>query len=505
MLKNAIFLYVRMFVIMCINLVAVKLLLKALGETDYGIFNVVGGVVAMLSFLSSTMSSASQRFFASHLGTNNIAELRKVFGVSISTFILIVILSVIIAETLGLWIVATKLTIPIDRMHAANWVYQFSIVTFSINMLCVPFIALVIASERMNFYAIVSIVDAVLKLLIVLVISKVSYDKLFFYGALYTLISLVNIIAYIVYTHKYFRKEVCIRPLWNKKCFKELFSYCSWYMFGSVAQVVRGQGINILLNIFFNPVVNAARGLAYQVDAAVSMFVTSFYQAVRPQIIKRYASKEYDSMQSLVINSTKFSYYLVLLLAIPLIVLMPEILGLWLDTIPSNTVLFTRLVIVITMIDTLGFPLSTSVCADGNIKWFQIVSGCVLLMNLPLSYLSLRMGGNPETTMYIAIFMAVVAQLVRVYFAKKLYDLNLVKYGKMTIILLLATIISFVLPSILGEYVPTAGIMKLVFHLSVDVIWILLVVYAVGMNAEERKFAYITMKKIVFRGTKNEA
>ena len=505
MLKNTFFLYIRMFVIMCINLVAVRLLLQALGETDYGIFNVVGGVVAMLSFLSSTMSSASQRFYACHLGTNNVVELRKVFGVSVSTFILIVIVSVIIAETFGLWVVSSKLTIPLERMHAAYWVYQFSIVTFSMNILCVPFVALVIASERMNFYAIVSVVDSVLKLIIILLISVLSYDKLLFYGGLYMLISFANIIAYIAYTRKCFRNEVGIRPLWDAKSFKDLFSYCSWYMFGSVAQVVRSQGINILLNIFFNPIVNTARGLAYQVNAAVSMFVTSFYQAVRPQIIKRYASEEYDSIQSLVINSTKFSYYLVLLFAIPLIVLMPEVLGLWLHTIPDNAVLFTRLVIIITMIDTTGFPLSTSICADGNIKLFQIVSGCILLLNLPVSYIFLRMGGKPETTMYIAILMAIIAQVVRVHFAKNLYNLNLKKYGKMTIVLLLTTILSFALPGILKEYIPTIGIMNLVLHLSVDIIWIMLVVMSIGLNVDERKFALIATRKIIFKGNRNEA
>lgn len=493
MIKNTIFLYMRMFVIMCLNLVAVRLLLKALGATDYGIFNVVGGVMAMLTFLSSSMSSAAQRFYAYSLGSNNDAELRKIFGVSITAFILIVLAMIILAETGGLWMVREKLTIPENRFFAANWVYQFSVVAFSVNMLCVPFIALVIASERMSFYAIVSVIDAVLKLAIILIIKESSFDKLIYYGGLYMSIAVVNFVVYLFFVYHRFR-GIRILPMWDKKCFMHLFSYCSWYMFGSVAQVVRSQGINILLNIFFNPIVNTARGLAYQVNAAVNMFVTSFYQAVRPQIIKRHAANEIDSMKSLVINSTKMSYYLVLLISVPLLTMMPDILGLWLGDVPEYTVLFTRLVIITTMVETLGYPLSTAICADGKIKWFQIFTGSIILLNLPVSYVVLKLGFKPQSTMYVAIIIAVITHLARMWFYRRMFCLDFLSYGKMLLGMLFTTILSLIVPMIAANNIPYHNFSALLLIILLNLVWTLFVTFAIGFNKHERSFALSIIK-----------
>ena len=489
MLKNTIFLYFRMFVIMCINLIAVRLLLHALGETDYGIFNVVGGVVAMLTFLSSSMSSAAQRFYACCLGCNDDNGLKKIFGVSITTFILIVFVTVILAETAGLWIVNHKLVIPDSRFLATNWVYQFSIITFSINMLCVPFIALVIASERMNFYTLVSIIDAVLKLLIIFAIKNSTSDRLILYSGLYMTIALANIVAYSIYIRTKFR-AVQIIPMFDRSLFRQLFSYCSWYMFGSIAQVVRSQGINILLNMFFNPIINTARGLAYQVNAAVNMFVTSFYQAVRPQITKRYAAGEFDSMRSLVVSSTKLSYFLVLLISVPLLIFMPEVLNIWLKDYPENTVLFTRLVIIITMIETLGYPLSTAVCADGKIKWYQIVTGGSLLINLPLSYLVLYLGYGPQSTMYVAIGLAVVTHAIRMYFAKSVFQMDLAKYGVMLVSICITSLFAFALPIVIRNFVDeVVSVNGMIYYIVLDIMWVLGIVTAIGLNRQERELA----------------
>lgn len=501
MLKNTIFLYLRMFVIMCLNLVSVRLLLQALGATDYGIFNVVGGIVAMLTFLSSSMSSASQRFYACAIGAKDYTGLWKVFGVSLTTFFIIVAITVLLAETGGLWLVNNKLIIPEDRFDAVNWIYQFSIVTFSVNMLCVPFIAFVVASEKMNYYAIVSIIDAVLKLIIILVINIVSVDKLIFYGGLYMLIAFANIIAYTVYVKIRYR-EIRIMPCWDKFLFHQLFSYCSWYMFGAVAQVVRSQGINVLLNMFFNPIVNTARGLAYQVNAAVNMFVTSFYQAVRPQIIKRYAAHELDSMKTLVISSTKLSYYLVLIVSVPLLVLMPEILKLWLHEYPDNTILFTRLVIIVTMIETLGNPLTTAICADGKIKWYQIVTGSSILLNLPISYIALRLGCAPQSTMYIAIGIAVLTHVIRVYYAKQMFDLDTYGYCKVLVIIAIVTVLGAFVPVVFRNFVSVNSILSIVSLAILYSGWVMIIVMFIGIDKNERLYAKLITQYIRKRTAK---
>lgn len=494
MLRNTMFLYIRMFVIMCINLIAVRLLLQTLGETDYGIYNVVGGVVAMLTFLSSTMSSAALRFYSYYMGKNDAEQLNKVFRVSILTFIVIVLVAVMLAETAGLWLVNTQLTIPENRLYASNWVYQLSIITFSINMLVVPFMALIIATERMDFYAIVSMIDAFLKLGIIFVIKESSVDKLILYSSLYTIISLANIIAYGSFI-KLKHRKLLITPLWDRGCFIQLFSYCGWYMFGSVSTVLRSQGINILLNIFFNPAINAARGLAYQVNSAVNMFVTSFYQSVRPQITKRYAADEMDSMRSLVLKSTKLSYYLVLLIAVPLLIWMPNILSLWLDTVPDYTVLFTRLVIVATMIDTIGHPLTTAVCADGNIKWFQIITGCIVLMNLPISYLFLKLGYPPQITIYIAIVVAVIVQIIKMYFSRKVYHLDLIVYIGLMGKLLIITIISLIIPFLISRIWFVDNLFSLSVVLILVLIYISIIIYLIGLDNSDREM----LKRILTR------
>lgn len=473
-----------MFVIMCINLIAVKLLLQALGETDYGIYNVVGGIVTMLTFLSSSMSSAAQRFFAYYIGSNDELNFYKVFRVSLLTFILIVFVIFVLAETIGLWLVNTQLTIPESRIVTTLWVYQLSVLTFCINLFVVPFMAVIIASERMDFYAIVSMIDAILKLCIIYIIKVSSTDKMILYAGLYMFISFTNLIVYIFFIKRKYRK-LSFKPTWDGNIFRQIFSYCSWYMFGSFSTVVSNQGINVLLNIFFNPVINAARGIAYQINSAVNMFVTSFYQAVRPQIIKRYAAGEMASMRSLVFKSTKLSFYLMLLMSVPLLVWMPEILGVWLKNVPEFTVLFARLVIITTMIDTLGHPLTTAICANGNIKWFQILTGGILLMNLPISYVFLKYGFPPQVTMYIAIWVSIFVYIVKIYYSKLIYDLNLSEYILVLVKIIIVSALSLLIPIVIYQVIQKE-LTDVLFGIFLSLINVAFVIFIIGMNREEK-------------------
>ena len=486
MFKNMIFLYIRMFVIMCINLLAVRLLLQVLGETDYGIFNVVGGIVTMLSFLSSSMSSATMRFFSYNIGKGDNKNLRKLFSVSLMVYIGIIIISVLLAETGGLWFIYNKLLIPDSRFQAAFWVYQFSVVTFSLNMMSVPFMALIISSEKMNFYVLLSIFDAVLKLVIIGIVHYMDGDKLILYVALFTSISIANIVAYLLYVKACYR-QVEIIPRWDTVCFRELFSYCSWYMYGSVSQLIKNQGINVLLNMFFNPVINAARGIAYQISSVMTTFVNSFYQAVRPQITKRYASGEIESMRSLVYQTTKMSYYLVLIISLPLLIILPEILSLWLIQVPDHTVLFTRLVIIATIIETLELPLNTAICSNGNIKWFQLVTGTIVIMNLPISYLFLKLGYSPQITMIVAIAIAVLAQIARILFAKLVFGLNIKEYLILISKLGMTSLIAIIVPLLVRWKLQDIFRLDLLIgYIAISLLYILIVIYLVGISTKER-------------------
>ena len=475
-----------MFVIMCINLLAVRLLLQVLGETDYGIFNVVGGIVTMLSFLSSSMSSATMRFFSYNIGKGDNKNLRKLFSVSLMVYIGIIIISVLLAETGGLWFIYNKLLIPDSRFQAAFWVYQFSVVTFSLNMMSVPFMALIISSEKMNFYVLLSIFDAVLKLVIIGIVHYMDGDKLILYVALFTSISIANIVAYLLYVKACYR-QVEIIPRWDTVCFRELFSYCSWYMYGSVSQLIKNQGINVLLNMFFNPVINAARGIAYQISSVMTTFVNSFYQAVRPQITKRYASGEIESMRSLVYQTTKMSYYLVLIISLPLLIILPEILSLWLVQVPDHTVLFTRLVIIATIIETLELPLNTAICSNGNIKWFQLVTGTIVIMNLPISYIFLKLGYSPQITMIVAIAIAVLAQIARILFAKLVFGLNIKEYLILISKLGMTSLIAIIVPLLVRWKLQDIFRLDLLIrYIAISLLYILIVIYLVGISTKER-------------------
>lgn len=486
MLKNSIFLYTRMFVIMGINLITVRLLLKALGETDYGLYNVVGGVVTMLTFVSTSMSSAAQRFFAYYIGRNDKEQLIKVFRVSLFIFLLIVLATIPVAETIGLWFVKNKLTIPSERYDAALWVYHFSVISFAFNLLVVPFRAMVLSTERMDFFAVITMIESGMKLIMVFFISgDFHQDKLIIYSLLFTFVIIFNYLAYALFV-KVKNKYLSYVPLFERYYFNQLFSYCSWYLFGTIATVVRGQGINILLNIFFNPIVNAARALAYQVNSAVEAFVSSFYSAVRPQIVKRFAANELDSLHALLLKSTFLSFYLVLLISAPLFVWMPNILELWLGEVPEYTVLFTRLVIINSMIETLGLPLSTAVCADGNIKWFQIVTGTIILLNLPISYCFLMNSFSPEITMIVAIFLSCLVQCIKMYFAKITIKLNLSEYYRLLIRILLVTAVSFVFTLFIYKVTIGIGLWKELLSIMVSVLFILVFIYYVGLKSSDR-------------------
>lgn len=430
MAKNSAFMYIQMAVKMLIGLYTVRVVLHALGAEDYGIYNVVGGFVSMFTFITSTLVSASMRFFAYAIGKGEYTLLNRYFNSTIVCFLILSAVLVVIIEPLGYWFVNHKMVVSAERLAAANWVFHFAVLSFVVRVMAVPFKSMLVAYEKMIVFAIISVLDSFLLLGIAFVIQGVSFDHLKFYSVCIFGVALVSTALYAGWCRSSFQDSSRIQLRWEKSLLKELLSYSGWYMFGTMATVIRSQGINILLNVFFNPVVNAARAIAFQINNALNQFVNSFYNAVRPQITKLTAAEEKERMLSLVFSSSVISFLLMNLIAVPLLVEMPFVLSLWLGDVPQHTVVFSRLVIITAMIDTLGHPLTTAVCATGIIRKFQVLTGVILMLNLPVSYLLLKTWPSPSIVFFVSIIFAVIAQCVRIGIMKSMFGMSVEAYAE---------------------------------------------------------------------------
>ena len=487
--KNTLLLYFRMLLTMGVSLFTVRVVLDTLGAVDYGLYNVVGGIVTMFSFLSGTLASASQRFFSFELGKNNIAQLKKIFAVTMTIYAMIAVLIFLLAETVGLWFLNHKMTIPVDRMEAARWVYQFSIFSFMMTMFTIPYNAIIIARENMKVYAWVSIIEAILKLLIVYILVVFTYDKLKLYAVLMFGVTTLITFIYRIYCNRNY-KESRFVFYWDKALFKEILSFSGWNLFGSMAAVFKNQGINILLNVFFNPKINAARGIAYQVSTAINKFVQNFMTATSPQIIKYYAAGEKDHMNKLIFQSSKFSFFLLFILSMPLLLETRFILSIWLKQLPDYVVLFTQLVIINSMIDSLSGPLITSALATGQIKKYQIIVGGTMLLNLPVSYVFLRSGFPPQITMYVAIVIALINLFLRLTMLKKMIGLPTKTYlHKVIVSVVFTTFVSYLIP--LGLLFKLEdGFVRFIIVSFLGVITSFATIYLIGLTRSEKHFVH---------------
>jgi O-antigen/teichoic acid export membrane protein len=425
--KNTVFLYIRMIVVMGIGLYTVRAILDLLGVVDYGIYNVVGGVVAMFSFVNGTLATSSQRYFSIELAKSDLNRLNKWFCLNITTFSVFILIFVVIAETIGLWFVNTQMTIPPERMSAANCVYQFSILSFCISFISIPYNALIIAHERMSAFAYISIVEALMKLGIVFILMYIPWDKLVSYSVLMLITSLGITLSYVVYCHKKF-VESRFAPYWNKSEIKELLSFSGWHLFGTFSVVVRSQGINILINMFFNPAINAARAVAYQIYGAVTQFSENFLVAVKPQIYKGYAQNDYNTLNRLIIRSTYLCTFLMAILVFPILSNSSFVLELWLKEVPKYAVAFTQLVLINGIIDSASGPLTVSILATGRIKKYELVVATLFVLNLPISYVFLNLGAEPTVTMLVSIFISLVVFFSRAYILSKKLNLPFTQY-----------------------------------------------------------------------------
>lgn len=494
--KNTLLLYFRMLLMMFVTLFTSRVVLDKLGVTDYGIYNVVGGVVAMLGFLNSSMSNAVQRYLSFEIGKNNEAGVNRIFNVSLFAHAGIAVFVFVVMEIVGVWYLNTHMNIPAERMDAANWVLQCSIFTTLFTIVQVPYNAIIISKEQMGIYAYISILEVVLKLLVVYMLAIGNFDKLKLYSVLIMVATIGIVMIYRFYcTRKY--KEAKFKFIKDWNLLKQIVGFASWNMLGELAWVFTGQGVNIILNSFFGPVVNAARGLAEQVNGAVNRFVANFQTAVNPQLIKNYASDQLGEMKTLLFRSTRFSYYLLLALSLPIILKMDFILHLWLKEVPDYTTGFCQLVLVSSLVSTLSNLLAQVARAYGKIRNYQIIVSIFLFLNFPLSYIVLKFGGSPLSTMFVNIGINAMLLFVRLRLTNRLIQMTYGSFIRNVLFpVIIVTAVALVIPLtiyfMLDNSIISFIIVCLVSFVSVGVS-----TYALGMNANERLYILAAISKII--------
>lgn len=493
--KNTLLLYVRMLFGMLVSLFTSRVVLQTLGVEDYGVYNVVGGVITMFTFLNGALSSVTSRYITFEIGKGNMEKLQKIFSTALQIHAIISLLIVILSETIGLWFLMNELVIPDGRMDAAMWVYQCSIVSCVVGIMSVPYNADIIAHEKMSAFAYISVLEIILKLLIVYLLLVLPFDKLKVYAILVLSVGLLIRYIYTRYCHKHFKESHYIHHI-EKSLLKEMASFAGWSFWGSLASILYTQGLNIMLNIFFGPIVNAARGIATQVQGVIQQFVGNFQMALNPQITKTYAAGELDKMHSLMFRSARFSFMLLFCLSLPIMIETNYILTLWLGVVPENTVIFTRIAIAISLIYTIANPCVIANQATGKVKVYQAVVGGLLLLILPISYIVLQLGAPAYSVFIVHFTMECIAQFLRMFLLRKLINLPISAYLKhiylpVIIIILVSCIIPLYVHNLMS-----IGLIRLIVVVVISVISVGLSIYYIGLTSNERKFIYEKIKNI---------
>lgn len=491
--KNTLMLYFRMLFTMAVSLFTSRVVLNTLGVEDYGIYNVVGGVVSMFSIISGSLSAAISRFITVELAKGDADKLRKTFSASVTIQLLLSLIIVVLIESVGVWFLNAKMVIPAERMDAANWVLQFSIVTFVINLISVPYNATIIAHEKMSAFAYISILEVVCKLVIVYLLKISPIDRLVFYAILMCAVSVIIRLVYGYYCNKHFA-ECNFSFRFDKDLLKRMFSFAGWNFIGASSAVLRDQGGNIIINLFGGPAVNAARGIAMQVNHAIVGFSSNFMTALNPQITKSYASGEHDYMMKLIFRGARFSFYMLLFLSLPVLTNTHYILSLWLGIVPDHSVLFIQLALIFAMSDSISNPLITAMLATGNIRNYQIVVGGLQMLNLPISYVLLRIGCIPETVMMVAIGLSQCCLAARLVMLRNMIGLSARKYLREVYLnVIIVTMMAAVLP-ILASVVLEESFLSFVIIVLISLITAAIAIFYIGFNKNERDFAVTKFK-----------
>lgn len=484
--KNTILLSIRMVFVLFLGLYTTRVTLNALGVDDFGIYNVVGGFVSMFVFLNTSMSNGIQRFFNFELGRNGVEGARKVYVTSLIIQLLLLVAILLLTETLGLWYLHNKMVIPAERFGAAQWVFQFSVISFVLVIMQVPYNAAIMAHERMNFYAFIGILDAVLKLVIVLLIPFSNTDLLVLYAALIVAVSLINFILAFTYAKKNF-EEISIKPLFEKGLFKSMLSFSGWNVFGTFSNMMREQGLNMILNLFFGPVVNAARGVAYQVTSGLQGFVANISVAIRPQIVQSYAQGNYTRTINLMHSLSKASICFLYIVAYPIVLEIDYVLNLWLGgNVPENTSTFVIIVVLITFLNNMNGAVSAVVHASGKMKRYQLVGSSINLISIPAAYYALWLGFEASSVFWVSFIFTIFMQLASLLVLKSIVNFSLGRYAKQVLLpFFLLILFSFVFPLIPYHYME-AGFIRFFVVGIIGVVSSCIVCYMVGLNTSEK-------------------
>lgn len=485
--KNTVFLYFRMLLVMGVTLYTSRIVLDVLGAEDFGLYNVVGGIVVMFTFLNGSLGAATSRYITFELGKKNHKRLNEVFNVAFIAHIVIALIIILLAETVGLWFFYEKMTIPESRLNAAFWVYQISIATSFISLTQVPYNATIIAHEKMGIFAAVGIFEALAKLAVAYLLYISPIDHLVFYALLLCLIQISIQAYYRFYCNRKFQ-ECKLSLCKDLPLYKEMIGYAGSDMIGQISVLAQGQGLNILLNIFFGPVVNAARGIAYQVQGAITQFSGNFMTAVRPQIIKSYAEGDINGMMRLVCQSSRFSFFLMWIISFPICLERNYILNLWLGKYPDHSASFLILVIILCLIQTIKTPRTTVFHATGQLKLVNIIVGSILCAAFPLAYLMLKAGLPPESAFYAAIISMILSEAASIVILKKYIDYSILDYIKTVYARCIVTVAaSLAIPCILYQHTVNEGFLRLIITCILTTTTSLICIYWFGINKSERK------------------
>lgn len=496
--KNTLLLYIRLFVTMVIGLFTSRVILSTLGVTDYGVNNVVAGFVAMFSMFTNSLSAAISRFLTFNLGKGDAEKLKTVFSTSFNIMIAMAIIVTIVAEIFGLWFLNSKLNIPADRMYAANWVFHFSVITFAVNLISIPYNASIIAHEKMDVFAYISILEVVLKLAVVYMLYISPLDKLITYSFLLLLVSVFIRIVYGIYCSRKL-EECCYSMVFDRTLLKEMGGFAGWNMLGTACTMFNTQGVNILMNLFFGVVTNAARGIVNQVESVIVQFVSNFTTALNPQVTKSYASGNLDYMHSLVYKGTKFSYYLILIMALPFMFEAEFVLKLWLGEYPEEAPLFLRLAIIATMVDRLGNTTAVAAWATGNIKKYYIIVSATIIFVFPLTYIAYKIGAPAYVAYLIFIIFYFVIMWQKVFILKGLTGFQPKEFLKNVMYpITITTIMAILIPLLTAHYLAD-NVVGSILQIIISVMSSIVAIYLFGLTKGEKALMMDTIQSRIKR------
>lgn len=487
--KNTMLLYVRMLFIMAVQLFTSRVVLNTLGVVDYGIYNVVGGIVTMFAFLNGAMVTSTQRYITFELGKGNLLRLKEVFTTCVQIHLIISLVIIFLGETVGLWFLYEKMVIPEERFMAAMWVYQLSILTMCVQVMSVPYNSDIVAHEQMGVFAAISVAEVVLKLVVVYLLVIGNFDKLILYAVLIAAIQLLIRFFYTKYCNKHFPESRLIRAF-DKQLVKEMGKFMGWNIWGNLAATLFGTGINLLLNVFFGPVVNAARAVAVQVETAIANFSTNFLMAVNPQITKLYAQGNQQDMHKLLFRASKFTFMLLFVLSLPVMVETDMILKVWLKTVPDYTVIFLRLLLCIVIVDSVARPLMTAAAATGDVKLYQSLIGGILLSIVPIAYMVLKLGGSPASVYVVHLVICIIAFLARLWVIKPMIQLSFRQYFNSVILRCLIVLFVSLPLCLVVKYALPTDILSTIIVCLFCVLTALATSYFLGMSSGERQFVH---------------